>query len=297
MSPVLIIVLVVLGLLVIMYLFGLSPEPARGKKPDPGILRRRSKWRLTLPLIPLLLAVGCLVFAYLGVSFNLSETSPAVVLVMDVSDSMDATDVAPNRLEAAETAARRFLEELPPDFRVGLATFAGKADLAVPPTQEREAVVHALAATETSRGTVIGDGLTVALDAIEGIREDDGGDVQAAAVLLSDGRDTGSRVSPTDAAARAGEIGVPVYTVLVGQVAEGEGGAGADLETLQAISRESGGGPTVTAETAEKLNSVYQNLGSELSVNLDVESSTTPLVVAAIVLTIVAGLMFVFLPR
>src|SRR5262245_44152622 len=231
MSPVLIVALVVLGLLVIMYLFGLSPEPARGKKPDPGILRRRSKWRRVLPLIPLLLAVGCLVFAYLGVSFNLSETSPAVVLVMDVSDSMDATDVAPNRLEAAENAARRFLEELPPDFRVGLATFAGSAELAVPPTQERDAVADALAAAETSRGTVIGDGLTVALDAIEDIREGDG-DVQAAAVLLSDGRDTGSQVPPNDAAARAGEIGVPVYTVLVGQVAEGEGGAGADLETL-----------------------------------------------------------------
>jgi Ca-activated chloride channel homolog len=296
MSPVQIIVLVVLGLLVIMYLFGLSPEPARGKKPDPGILRRRSKWRRTLPLIPLVLAIGCLVFAYLGVSLNLSETSPAVVLVMDVSDSMDATDVAPNRLEAAETAARRFLEELPPDFRVGLATFAGNAELAVPPTQERADVVDALAAIETSRGTVIGDGLTVALDAIEDIREEDG-DVQAAAVLLSDGRDTGSRVPPNEAAARAAEIGVPVYTVLVGQVSEGQEGPGANLEALQTISRESGGGQTVTAETAEKLNSVYQDLGSELSVNLDVESSTTPLVVAAIVLTIVAGLMFVFLPR
>lgn len=296
MSPVLIVALVVVGLLVIMYLFGLSPEPARGRKPNPGILRRRSKWRRALPLIPLLLAVGCLVFAYLGVSFNLSETSPAVVLVMDVSDSMDATDVAPNRLEAAENAANRFLQELPADFRVGLATFAGKAELPVPPTQERDAVVDALAATETSRGTVIGDGLTVALDAIEQIREDDG-DVQAAAVLLSDGRDTGSQVSPNDAAARAGEMGVPVYTVLVGQVSGGEGGGGADLEALQSISRESDGGPTVTAETAEKLNSIYEDLGSELSVNLDVESSTTPLVVAAIVLTIVAGLMFVFLPR
>jgi Ca-activated chloride channel family protein len=296
MSPVVIVALVVLGLLVIMYLFGLSPEPARGRRPDPGILRRRSKWRRVLPLIPLLLAVGCLVFAYLGVSFNLSETSPAVVLVMDVSDSMEATDVAPNRLEAAENAANRFLQELPADFRVGLATFAGKAELPVPPTQERDAVVDALAATETSRGTVIGDGLTVALDSIEQIREDDG-DVQAAAVLLSDGRDTGSQVSPNDAAARAGEMGVPVYTVLVGQVSEGEGGGGADPETLQAISRESRGGPTVTAETAEKLNSIYEDLGSELSVNLDVESSTTPLVVAAIVLTVVAGLMFVFLPR
>jgi Ca-activated chloride channel family protein len=293
MSPVLIVALVVVGLVVIVYLFGLSPEPARGRRPDPGILRRRSRWRRVLPFIPLVLAVGCLVFAFLGVSFSLSETSPAVVLVMDVSDSMDATDVAPNRMAAAEAAAITFLDELPPDFRVGLATFAGEADLAVPPTQERGEVVQALAAIETSRGTVIGDGLTVALDSIEDIRAGSS-DVPAAALLLSDGRDTGSRVHPNDAAARAGSIGVPVYTVLVGQVSEG--GGGADLDALESISEESGG-RTFTAETADQLNAVYENLGSELSVNLDVESSTTPLVVAAIALTVVAGLLFVFLPR
>jgi Ca-activated chloride channel family protein len=295
MSPVLIVALVVVGLVVIMYLFGLSPEPARGKRPDPGILKRRSKWRRVLPLIPLLLAVGCLVLAFTGARLSFQETSPTIVLVMDVSDSMDATDVAPNRMAAAEAAAITFLDELPPDFRVGLATFAGEADVAVPPTQERDEVVDALAAIETSRGTVIGDGLTAALDEIEEIRAGSE-DVPSAVLLLSDGRDTGSQVPPNDAAARAGELGVPVYTVLVGQVGEGQGGGGADLEAMQAISEESGG-RTFTAATADELNAVYENLGSELSVNLDVESSTTPLVIAAIVLTVVAGLMFVFLPR
>jgi Ca-activated chloride channel family protein len=292
MSPILIVALVVVGLVVIMFLFGLSPEPARGRRPDPGILRRRSRWRRVLPFIPLALAVGCLVLAFTGARFSFQESSPAIVLVMDVSDSMDATDVAPNRLEAAKEAARTFLDELPPEFLVGLATFAGEADLAVPPTQQRDEVVDALAAIDTSRGTVIGDGLTVALDAIEEVRAGD--DVEAAAVLLSDGRDTGSRVHPNDAAARAGEIAVPVYTVLVGQVSEDQGGA--DLDALESISEESGG-RTVTAETADQLNAVYENLGSELSVNLDVESSTTPLVVAAIGLTVVAGLLFIFLPR
>lgn len=295
MSPVLIVALAVVALVVVVYLFGLSPDPARGKRPDPGILRRRSKWRRVLPVIPLVLAVGCLVLAFTGARLSFTETSPTIVLVMDVSDSMDATDVAPNRMAAAEAAAGTFLDELPPDFRVGLATFAGEADVAVPPTTERSEVEDALAAIETSRGTVIGDGLTVALDEIEDIRAD-AEDVPAAVLLLSDGRDTGSRVHPNDAAARAGSIAVPVYTVLVGQVSEGQGGGGADLDALEAISEESGG-RTFTAETADELNAVYENLGSELSVNLDVESSTTPLVVAAIVLTVVAGLMFVFLPR
>ena len=160
MSLSLVIVLVVVVLIVVTYLLGLKPDPVRGRRPTPGILRRRSKWRKVLPLIPLLAAVGCLVLAFTGFRFNLTETSPTILLVMDVSESMNATDVAPNRLAAAEAAANAFLEELPPDFRVGLATFAGDAQVVVSPTQEHQEVVQALGRLTTSRGTVIGDGLT-----------------------------------------------------------------------------------------------------------------------------------------
>jgi len=294
MSPVLIIVLVVVGVVVVTYLFGLSPEPVRGRRPVPGILRRRSKWRKILPILPLLAAVGCLVLAFTGFRFNVNETSPTIVLVMDVSNSMDASDVAPNRLAAAEAAANAFLDKLPPDFRVGLATFAGDARLAVAPTQDRQEVVNALGALTTSRGTVIGDGLSVALDAIEKIRSA-AQDTPAAALLLSDGHDTGSSVAPDKAAERARSLRVPVYTVVVGQVAA-NGGPGANLEALQAIASTSGG-KTFTAETSHELTTIYQNLGSELTVNLHVEPSTKPLVIAAIALTVLAGFMLVLLPR
>jgi Ca-activated chloride channel homolog len=290
MSPVLIIALVVVVLIVVTYLFGLSPEPARGRRPAPGILRRRSKWRKILPILPLLAAVGCLVLAFTGFSFNVQETSPTIVLVMDVSDSMDASDVAPNRLAAAEAAANAFLDQLPPDFRVGLATFAGEARLAVAPTQARSEVVNALSALTTSRGTVIGDGLSVALDTIEEVREE--GD--AVAVLLSDGRDTGSAVPPREAAERASELGVPVFTILLGQVTDE--GAGANLDAMQEIATTSGG-ESFTAETANDLTSRFENLGSELNVNLDVEPSTKPLVIAAIALAVLAGLMLIIMPR
>jgi Ca-activated chloride channel homolog len=290
MSPVLIIVLVVVVLIVVTYLFGLSPEPTRGRRPAPGILRRRSKWRKILPVLPLLAAVGCLVLAFTGFSFNVQETSPTIVLVMDVSDSMDASDVAPNRLAAAETAANSFLDQLPTDFRVGLATFAGEARLAVAPTQARSEVVNALGALTTSRGTVIGDGLSVALDTIEEVRE--GGD--AVAVLLSDGRDTGSAVPPREAAERASELGVPVFTILLGQVTDE--GAGANLDAMEDIATTSGG-ESFTAETANELTSRFENLGSELNVNLDVEPSTKPLVIAAIALAVLAGLMLIIMPR
>jgi Ca-activated chloride channel family protein len=295
MSPILIVVLVVVSLIVVAYLFGLRTEPARGRRPTPAILRRRSRWRRVLPVIPLLAAVGSLVLAFTGFRFDVEETSPTIMLAMDVSDSMDVTDVAPNRLAAAEAAAIAFLDELPPDFRVGLATFAGDASLPVAPTQDRDRVVDALGALTTTRGTVIGDGLTEALDAIDEVREE-GGDTPGAALLLSDGRDTGSLVAPEDAAERARSMGVPVYTVVVGEVAEGNGGGGADLEALEEIAATSGG-RTFTAETADELTTVYENLGSELSVNLEVERSTTPLVIAAIALTVIAGFMLVLTPR
>jgi Ca-activated chloride channel family protein len=293
MSPLVIIVLVVVALLVVAYLAGLRPAPS-GRRPTPGILRRRSKWRKVLPFLPLLAAVGCLVYAFSGFRLAVQEASPVIVLVLDVSDSMNATDVTPDRLTAAETAARAFLDELPREFRVGLTTFAGGAQLVVSPTQVREAVVDALAGLTTSKGTVIGDGLTVALDSIEELRSA-APELPAAALLLSDGNDTGSQVPPGQAAARAAALEVPVFTVVVGRVTEGEG-PGADLGALEAIANTSGG-DTFTAETSDELTSIYTNLGSTLSVDLEVAPSTTPFVVAAIALTVLAGFLLVYLPR
>ena len=293
MSPLLVLVLVVVGLVVVAYLVGMKPEPARGRRPTPGILRRRSRWRKWLPIIPLLVAAACLILAFTGFSLSLQETSPTIVLVMDVSDSMNATDVAPNRLSAAEAAALAFLDELPDDFRVGLVTFAGEAEVSVPPTEQHDRVADAVGAFVTERGTVIGDGLDAALDLIGDQAERE--DAPAAAVLLSDGRDTGSAVGPQEAAERARSMEVPVFTVVIGQVETGEGG-GADLGTLEQIA-ETSRGETFTAETADELTSLYETLGSELSVELDVEGFSRPLVIAAIALTILAGLMLVLMPR
>jgi Ca-activated chloride channel family protein len=293
MSPVLIVLLVVIGLIAIAYVFGLGPD-TKGRRPAPGLLKRRSKWRRVLPFIPLVAAVGCLALAFWGSRFNVEERTPAILLVMDVSDSMEETDVEPNRLAAAEAAAIAFLDELPPEFRVGLATFAGEAELPVEPTQDRGRVIEALGDLTTERGTVIGDGLTEALDAIEEVRSE-GAETPAAALLLSDGRDTGSRVLPGDAAARARALSVPVFTVVVGQVS-GDDGSGADLQAMQSIA-ETSGGDTFTAQTSDELTRVYEDLGSELSVDLELRSSATLLVTAAIVLTVLAGLLFVLLPR
>jgi Ca-activated chloride channel family protein len=287
--PFLIIVLVVVGLVTAVYVFGLGPDPA--KRRDPGILRRRSKWRRWLPVVPLLAAVGCLALAFSGFQFSLRQAAPITVLVLDVSDSMTATDIEPDRLSAARSAALAFLEELPEDFLVGLATFAGEPDLPVPPTDDRKQVVAALGALTTSSGTAIGDGLNVALTAIE--EERAGSEAPAALLLLSDGQDTASEVAPLTAAGRARDMEVPVYTVVMG-TETGEGAA--DVQTLGEIARTSGG-DTFTAETANELIESFTTIGSQLSVALEIRPSATPLVIAAIVLVVIAGFLLVLTPR
>lgn len=290
MSPLLIVGLVVVAVIVLVFLFGLTPDPSRRRAPR--ILKRRSRYLRFLPFLPLLGAVGCLVLAFTGFRFSVQETSPVAILVMDVSRSMDATDVAPSRLAAAQTAARSFLGELPPDFQVGLVTFAGEEELAVAPTTDHEEVARAVVGVETAGGTSLWDGLEESLDAIEQQRA--GGTAPAAVLVLSDGRDTtSSGADPSGVADRAASLSVPIYGVLLGQVA---GESGADLEALQDVSAPTGG-EIFTAETADELDERFRSIGSRFSVDLAADPSTTPLVVAAIALVVIAGIMLVWVQR
>lgn len=289
MSPLLIVGLVVVAVIVLVFLFGLTPDPRRRRLPR--ILKRRSRYLRFLPILPLLGAVGCLVLAFTGFRFSVQETSPVAILVMDVSRSMDATDVAPSRLAAAQTAARSFLDELPSDFQVGLVTFASEVGLAVTPTTDHDDVARAVGGVETTGGTHIWEGLDVSLDAIEQQRA--GGTAPAAVLVLSDGRDTGSAAFPSAVADRAASMSVPIYGVLLGQVA---GESGADLEALQGVSAPTGG-EIFTAETADDLDERFRSIGSRFSVDLAADPSTTPLVVAAIALVVIAGIMLVAVQR
>jgi hypothetical protein len=115
-------------------------------------------------------------------------------------------------------------------------------------------------------------------------------------LLLSDGKDLGSVVPPHDAAVRAQDMGVPVYTVLAGQVAaEGDEGA-ADPATLEDIARTSDGAP-FTAETTDELTARFASIGSQLSVDLAFQPTATPLVIAALALVVFAGILLVVTPR
>lgn len=257
--------------------------------------RRGPQWRRRLPVALVVGAIVSLLFAFGQVRIDRQVTAGTVVLAIDVSHSMGSTDVLPNRLAAAQVAAAAFLERLPVGFRVGLATFSVSSDVPILPTSDRTRVAAALGslAVDTGTGTVIGDGLSDALDAIQVDRGD--GDRPAAVVLLSDGRDSGSTIPPERAAARAAELGVPVYTVTIGEAPTASPGSSAPTGVTPGTSTdvlgemaELTGAETFTTSTSDQLTEVYDTLGSRLSTELAIDDSAGPFVVAAVVMLLAA---------
>lgn len=276
-----------------------------------GSRRGSQQWRKRLPVALVVAAVASLAFALGQVQLNRQVTTGTVVLAIDVSRSMSATDVQPNRLAAAKVAAGGFLERLPAGFRVGVVTFAAESAIPTPPTADRAQVQRELTslAVATSNGTVIGDGLSAALDAIETDRGNDE-NRPAAIVLLSDGRDSGSTIPPDDAAARALQLSVPVYTVAIGQAPTGEsaggtsgtigaGGATGNNVSGDLLSRiaEQTDAKAYTTGTADELAQVYDTLGSRLSYELAIDSRAGPFVIAAVIMTLAAAAVTLSNPR
>jgi Ca-activated chloride channel homolog len=261
--------------------------------------RRGSQWRRRLPVALVAGAIASLLFAFGQVRLDRRVTSGTVVLAIDVSHSMGSTDVQPNRLAAARVAAATFLERLPAGFRVGLATFGVDDAVPIAPASDRARVAAALEllTVHPGTGTVIGDGLSSALDAIQADRGEDG-DRPAAVVLLSDGMDSGSTIPPEDAASRARELNVSVFTVAIGEATSQPSGdpastgesasAGVPSDVLAQIAEETGA-KAYTTQTADQLTQVYDTLGSRLSTELAIDESAGPYVIAAIAITLVAA--------
>jgi Ca-activated chloride channel family protein len=203
-------------------------------------------WRRHLPPAFFLLGVGFLLFALARPQFVIPvpKQRSTVMLVIDVSRSMEATDIKPNRMDAAKEAAKTFVKQLPPTTKVGVVSFAGIASLAVFPTDDHKAVEAGIDALYTADATAIGDGLLTGLGTPpRGARIPNdsfgntppGGAPGAAPgpsgtpgpgekpvfeppdviVLLSDGASNRGR-SPIDAAFQAKDMKVKVYTIGVG---------------------------------------------------------------------------------
>lgn len=193
-----------------------------------------------------------------------------VVLAVDVSASMSATDVAPDRLEAAIASAASFVDEVPDSIHIGLVAFDKNARQVVEPTTDHDSVKAAIAALEAGPGTATGDGIEVSLDAIRATLSPEllasGADLPASVVLLSDGTPTVGTPVAT-ATADATELGVPVTTIAFGTpdgtvTIQGETfRVPADPETMRAVA-DATGGSFFEATSAGQLADVYQDIST-----------------------------------
>jgi Ca-activated chloride channel homolog len=237
---------------------------------------------------------------------SLPSQRETIMLAMDVSGSMRATDVLPNRLVASQNAAKAFLAELPRNVRVGIVAFAGTAAVVQPPTLSREDLVTAIDKFQLQRGTAIGNGIVVSLSELfpdagidlasmqygrertrgtsidQAARDDKGGKkdfvpvapgsyTSAAIILLTDGQRT-TGVDSLEAAKAAADRGVRVYTVGVGTV-DGEtiGFEGWSMRVKLDEETLKGIARATQAEyfyagTAADLKKVYETLSSRLAV-------------------------------
>ncbi|MBM3363258.1 MAG: VWA domain-containing protein [Betaproteobacteria bacterium] len=262
-----------------------------------------SSWRRHIPALLFLFSIAALLLASARpfATIRLPSQQETIMLAMDVSGSMRATDVEPNRLVAAQNAAKAFLNELPRHVKVGIVAFAGTASVVQPATLNREDLVAAIDKFQMQRGTAIGNGIVMSLAELfpdayidlakmqygnrpAGSSLDEkakagkktyepvapGSNGSAAIILLTDGQRT-TGVDPMEAAKLAGDYGVRVYTVGIGTVTgETIGFEGwsmrvrLDEETLKAISARTQA-EYFYAGTAQDLKKVYTALSSKLT--------------------------------
>ncbi len=228
-------------------------------------------WRRHLPAALAIAAIAALAMALAKpqrtVAVPIERAS--IMLVTDHSRSMLATDVEPDRLTAAQGAARTFLAQVPARVRVGVVAFSDEPDAVHAPSTDREAVRDVISTQTADGATATGEALQAAVDTLTQDRRN-GRRAPTAIVLLSDGKTTVGR-DPAAVAATARRLRIPIYTVSLGTRTAtvpnpGFGpplAAAPDPETLARIA-EASGGRAFRAEDEEQLSAIYKTLGSQL---------------------------------
>ena len=210
-----------------------------------------------------------------------------IVLAMDHSGSMAATDVAPSRLTAALDAGEAFLGEVPAKVRVGGVVFDNVAEAVQSPTTDRAELRQALKdAMKPSGGTATGDALATSLRMVRtaGVK------APGAIVLLSDGKATHGQ-DPLPVADEAKKLGIPIYTVALGTAGGTLPNGDAvppDTATLEQIAQRSGG-EAFTAEQSDALSAVYEKLGSEVAMKKELREVTAGFAGGAGLLLLLGG--------
>ncbi|MEW2355999.1 VWA domain-containing protein [Spirillospora sp. NPDC029432] len=253
-------------------------------------------WRRHLPAAAFLLMLGLFVtgFARPATEVRVPREQATIMVAVDVSQSMEAADVQPNRLEAAKRAAGAFLDDLPARFNVGLVSFSGAATVAVPPTTDRRALRAGIDRLALGPRTAIGEGVIASLEAITAFGAQYGESAPPGrVVLLSDGTNTAGR-TPQVAAERARQARIPVSTIAYG-TAEGvfyQNGRAVpvpvDGPALERLARETGG-RFYEAATGGELRQVYQDIGSSVGYRTERREVWTWFIAAGLLLACVTA--------
>jgi Ca-activated chloride channel family protein len=220
------------------------------------------------------------------------------MLVTDHSRSMLATDVDPNRLRAAQSAARTFLDALPGPVRVGAVAYSDSPDAVQSPSENHDDARRIVDDQVADGGTATGDALQVALDTLGQERDklrQQGEKLPAAIVLLSDGKTT-IGTDPVGVAREAARLKIPIFTISLGtsDAMVPNPGIGPPLpappdpETMAAIARASGG-KAFRAEDEQGLQSIYKALGSQLGTKKEQRETTVPFAVGGLILLLGAA--------
>ena len=264
-----------------------------------SVAPRRPGWRRHLTFALLLIAMSVLSIgaARPSAAVRVPRERATVMMAIDVSLSMEATDVVPSRIAAAQAAAKTFVGLLPPRINLGLVAFSGSANVLVPPTIDRDAIRKAIDELQLQESTAIGEAVFSSLDAI---RVFDGattpkGDTAAPAriVLLSDGANNkGRTVAQAEDAAKSAHV--QVSTIAFGTdngtvTYEGQTiPVPADKATLSELARETGGSYH-SAASAQELQTVYKDIGSQIGYTTQHRDISWRFLVVGVLFALAAG--------
>jgi Ca-activated chloride channel family protein len=280
-----------------------------------SVVDRTPAWRRHVPAALYLGALAALIFALARPETieKIPKEEATVILVTDVSGSMNAEDVDPTRLAAAKASAHDLVSILPEKFQIALIAFSSNVRTVVPPTTDREMIATGIDGLLAVGGTAMGDAIVQAVqlgqlpqpnDEIEDgasptpSTADPESEHPAVIVLLSDGFNSVGLVDPIDAANQALGANIPVYTVALGTPQgfvdiEQDGvvrrvQVPPDEETLEAIA-EITGGRFFKAPSAGELEEVYEDLGSRIGFDEEPKEQTVWFAMVAAALILVAG--------
>ncbi|HEX4816513.1 MAG TPA: VWA domain-containing protein [Nonomuraea sp.] len=255
---------------------------------------RTPGWRRHVPAALLLLMFAALVvgFARPTAEVTVPRERATIMVAFDVSASMRATDVDPDRFEAAKRAARQFVQGLPERFNLGLVPFSSSSAVAVPPTTDREAVLRAIDRLTTASGTAIGEAVFSSLEAIAALDSAEEAP-PAHIVLLSDGANTTGR-TVTEAATQAASRRVPVTTIAYGTqggtitLSGREVPVPVDGPALRGLAGTAGGG-FYEAASGDELQAVYEDIGTSVGYRTERQEVWQWFVAAGLVAALIAA--------